>query len=155
MQIKNHTRYTITVHHGHSLRYTVNEPNGNTNFVSPATKPGSKIYLISLDGRLHYVGFTKQGMASRINAGLKAEGAHGYHGYKWKDLKRPLTLDVFCLDGNRVSDGYLEAIEAEIAFLCRAKTEQWPLSQTEIHFQQSRVTHRELAKEIFERVKVG
>lgn len=150
-----HTRYTITVHHGHSSRYTVIAPNGEKSFVSPATKPGSKIYLVSLGGHLHYVGFTKQGMASRINAGLKAEGAHGYHGYKWRELRRPLTLDVFCIDGRKVSDGYLEAIEAEIAFLCRQKSEQWPLSQMEIHFQRSRSPHRELASEIYERAMEG
>ena len=56
-------------------------------------------------------------MSSRINMGLKAKGKNGYHGYKWKSIRKPLTLDVLCWDGKGAIRNSLEAIEADIKTL--------------------------------------
>jgi len=143
MRITDHTRYTMTVRsHG---AYSVVGPKGTSHFTKPATQSGPKIYLVGLRGRLHYVGVANCTMSRRIWRGLKAKGKNGYHGYEWKSIRAPLTLDVICWSGAGSDLKALEAVEAEVAFLCRTETGQWPLSQTEIHFRRPDDSHKALA----------
>jgi len=132
MKITNYTRYTISVQRDHS--YSIVAPDGKGHFIKPDTQAGQKLYLVGYGRKLHYVGITNRPMSARISMGLKAKGKNGYHGYAWKKIREPLTLHVICWGGNRNLRKEIEAIEAEIAFLCRRKTGEWPLSQTEIHF---------------------
>ena len=46
----------------------------------------------------------------------------------------------------------MEAIEAEVVFLFRLNTGQWPAKQNEIHFQLSNAAHRRMASKIYEAV---
>jgi len=85
--------------------------------------------------------------------GLKAKGKNGYHGYAWKSIRHSLTLDVLCWAGNGNIRKELEAVEAEVAFLCRQKTGEWPLSQTEIHFRPPKEIHKKLAKQIYKKCR--
>ena len=148
MKITNTTRYSISVKRDRS--YNVTSPHGIKHFVCPDTVSGQKLYLVGLDGNLHYVGITNTSMSARINMGLKANGKNGYHGYKWKSIRTPLTLDVFCWSGLGAIRKALEAIEAEVAYLCRNDTGEWPLSQTEIHFRPPSNEHKKIAKQIYE-----
>ncbi|MDE2249986.1 MAG: hypothetical protein KGL25_01080 [Gammaproteobacteria bacterium] len=90
-------------------------------------------------------------MSSRINMGLKAKGKGGYHGYKWKHIREPMTLYVWSfVEGHGKSllrD--LETIEAEIAFRVRRDTGRWPLSQTEIHFYDASPAHKKAVEVIY------
>ena len=81
--------------------------------------------------------------------GLKANGKKGYHGYKWKSIRDPLTLDVLCWSGSGDVRKALESVEAEITFLCRKNTGEWPVSQTEIHFYRPNKEYTRLAQEIY------
>ncbi len=42
----------------------------------------------------------------------------------------------------------IETVEAEVVFLIRQRTDQWPKYQTEIHFHQSNNAHRAAAQAI-------
>jgi hypothetical protein len=153
MKITSNTRYQISVKVDRS--YSVMSPGGKKHFVSPDTVSGQKLYLVGLNGNLHYVGITNTPMSARINMGLKAKGSNGYHGYKWKSIRKPLTLDVLCWSGKGAIRKALEAIEAEIAYLCRNDTGEWPISQTEIHFRTPSSKHKKMAEQIYEQFKAG
>ena len=128
MIITKTTRYQLIVHNDRT--YSITSPQGKKHFVSPDTVSGQKLYLVGLNGSLHYVGITNTSMSARINMELKAKGKSSYHGYRWKSIRKPLTLDVLCWDGKGANRNSLEAIEAEIAYLCRKDTGEWPKSQT-------------------------
>ena len=148
MKIKSRTRYKLILAGKGS--YTVTHPNGSENFVAPDTKKHTKLYLVGIKSSLHYVGMTEQAMSARLNSGLKATGERGYYGYQWKNkTKSEITLDVICWEGKGDLKKSVEAIEAEIAYLCRKNTGMWPLSQTEIHFRPPTDKHKELAKKIY------
>jgi len=153
MKITNTTRYQIAVKRDRS--YSVTSSDGINHFVKPDTRSGQKLYLVGLNGSLHYVGITNSPMSARINMGLKAEGKNGYHGYKWKSIRTPLTLDVLCFSGKGAVRKSLEAVEAEIAFLCRKNTGEWPISQTEIHFRPPNEKHKKLAQKIYMQFKTA
>lgn len=108
-------------------------------FSKPATLVCPKLYVVTQQRDIHYVGVTNRPMSARLNLGLKAKGKGGYHGYKWKMLTMPLCLTVWSFPDKRGKDFLreLETIEAEFAFLVRKETGQWPRSQTEIHFYQA------------------
>ncbi|MGB5104321.1 MAG: hypothetical protein WBO04_13540, partial [Steroidobacteraceae bacterium] len=113
MKILSRTRYTITVQRNRS--YFVAAPNGKKRFVKPDTRPGQKLYLVGLAGKLHYVGITNRPMSARISMGLKAKGKNGYHGYAWKSIRKPMTLDVITWSDGKTIRKDIEAIEAEVA----------------------------------------
>jgi hypothetical protein len=83
--------------------------------------------------------------------GFKASGKGGYHGYKWKHLTERLALSVWTAQGENGTVGIreMETVEAEIAFLCRLESDQWPAFQHEIHFYTSTEAHRVAAKTIY------
>lgn len=81
--------------------------------------------------------------------GLRAKGKNGYHGYAWKHIRKPMTLHVICWSGGKNIRKEIEAIEAEVAFLCRCDTGEWPFSQTEIHFRPTNTLHKKLAIKVY------
>ena len=129
--------------------YTVISPDNQPHFVSPATKSVPKLYVVSKDSSLIYIGISTQPMAGRLRGGLSANGEHGYHGYAWGKLEGNSRLDVWVLQNlNTDPKTELETIEAEVVLLFRNKNGQWPSGQTEIHFHPSEQFHRECAKKI-------
>jgi len=121
-------------------------------FSGLATARGvSKLYTVSNDNSLLYVGVTRQSMAARIGYGFKANGQGGYHGYKWKLLESTLKISVWAA---KEHDVYIplremETIEAEVAYVCRNQSGQWPTHQHEIHFYPSDQLHRDAASRIY------
>lgn len=72
---------------------------------------------------------------TKADTGICVPG--GDSGYKWiekhNNKESDLELSVFCFP--EINDRlFVEAIEAEIAFLVRTKTGSWPECQNEIHF---------------------
>lgn len=100
----------------------------------PLTSKNYKIYVLMQDTKILYIGTTKDSIRNRIRSGLKANGSHGYHGYKWRHLKS-VTLSVW--DFENLNQEQIENIEAELAFIVRTKTKKWPIFQNEIHFNNS------------------
>lgn len=132
--------------------YELSQNSKKVKFSKPASARGvAKLYTLSHDGKLLYVGIAQQPMAGRLNFGFKAEGKGGYHGYKWKNLTQTLKLSVWTasLNNEYVSLREMETIEAEVAYLCRHQSSQWPEYQHEIHFFPSSNMHREAAMRIY------
>jgi hypothetical protein len=120
------------------------------------SKPAStgrhpKLYTLSSAGKLLYVGVASQSMSSRLSFGFRAKGKGGYHGYKWKILRNRLALSIWTAEQEGVTTTLrdLETIEAEVAFLCRQQSGQWPEFQHEIHFYPSQSLHRDAAQKIY------
>jgi len=153
MKITQYTRYSMTIKRDRS--YSIVAPNGKSHFIKPETQTGQKLYLVGLGKQLHYVGITNRQMSARISMGLKAKGKNGYHGYAWKNIREQLTLHVICWSGSGNLRKGLEAIEAEVAYLCRKETGKWPLSQTEIHFRPSDTSHKQLALKVWNGFRWG
>lgn len=143
--------YIIELAEGDSYRLRTDA--GVCTFSKPSTVRGlAKLYTLSDAGALLYVGIAEQPMSSRLNFGFKASGKGGYHGYKWKGLKQPLALSVWTaqIDGQPASLREMETVEAEVAFLCRQQSGQWPAYQHEIHFYPSLPEHRAAAQRIYD-----
>ena len=139
LQLGTASRYTVTLEH--TLRH---------GFTRPATLVCPKLYVVTQDANIHYVGVTNRPMSSRLNLGLKAKGKSGYHGYRWKTLTKLLYLTVWSFPDKNGKDFLreLETTEAEFAFLVRKNTGQWPLSQTEIHFYRATTAHLQAVAEM-------
>jgi len=120
-------------------------------FEKPVTKNKlPKIYVIKDKSNVVYVGITSQSIRNRLRYGLEARGRGGYHGYKFKDLNK-VNLFVFCF--NRTDSIRTEAVEAEIVYLIRNKTGEWPKCQTEIHFHKATKKEKRMANLIYKTVK--
>lgn len=130
--------------------YSVLSPDKKNHFIKPATSIIPKLYTISKNSALIYIGVTKQPMASRFRGGMNASGDHSYHGYSWRRKKDILRLDVWSLHGTNAEEANieLETIEAETVLLFRNEYGQWPVGQTEIHFHSSNNFHRNCARKI-------
>jgi len=138
-----------------SLNYIVKGQNGEEKFSAPASsKATPKLYVVCDSKVIHYVGITRQSMATRLRQGFNANGVHGYHGYKWKNNADKLELSIWVLENVEPDKAYqeLETIEAEIVFLCRLHSNQWPESQHEIHFHKSKEFHRKCAQQVYEHI---
>ena len=136
--------------------YKVKGKNGEEQFSVPASsKATPKLYVVNDCEVIHYVGITRQSMATRLRQGFNAKGKHGYSGYKWKNLSGKLVLSIWVLENIEPDEAYrdLETIEAEIVFLCRLHSNQWPESQHEIHFHKSEEFHRKCAQQIYEHIE--
>jgi hypothetical protein len=143
-------QYTIQLHDG---GYKLSSNGVQCKFEAPASTRGvAKLYTLSRNRSLVYVGIAKQPMSSRLNHGFKANGKGGYHGYKWKLLRDPLKLSVWTAQGAETGATIreLEIVEAEVAFLCRQQSGQWPEYQHEIHFYPSAERHHTAAKTVYE-----
>jgi len=133
-------------------KYRLSSAGSVCTFSKPAsTGKLAKLYTIADAGRLIYVGIAEQSMSSRLSYGFRANGKGGYHGYKWKGLRHRLSLTVWTATENNapVTVRVLETVEAEVAFLCRELSNQWPAYQHEIHFHQSSSVHRKAAGVIY------
>lgn len=116
-------------------------------FVAPLTHNNlPKIYIVKYLSKAIYVDITSQAMRNRLRYGLEAKGKHGYHGYGWKDLKE-VELLVWCFPNKKNKD--VEGIEAEIVYLLRHRTGQWPEYQTEIHFHKTTIEDQQIAESIY------
>lgn len=121
-------------------------------FAAPISTRGiAKLYTLSDGESLVYVGIAKQPMSSRLSFGFRANGKSGYHGYKWKTHEGILRLSIWTAqsNGEYVPLRELETVEAEVAFLCRQDSGQWPSFQHEIHFYLSSPWHRDAAARIY------
>ncbi len=151
MNLSSHQKYELTLL-GDSL-YSLSHNGVVCKFSAPATSVGvSKLYAVCKKSKLLYVGISKQSISARLRSGLKAIGKNGYWGYKWKEEREELNFHVFtiCDQGTDISTFDMEAIEAEVVYLCRAVSGQWPTAQNEIHFQVSSDIHRDVAQAIFQ-----
>ena len=128
-------------------KYSVIGPNGENHFIKPATKKIPKLYVISKGSKILYVGVTVQSISSRLRIGMKATGKCGYHGYMWCEKNDTFRLDVWWSEELKLKD--MESIEAEVAYLYRKESGQWPIDQCEIHFHKSYDFHREAAQIIY------
>ncbi|MCB0745950.1 MAG: hypothetical protein KDC90_00670 [Ignavibacteriae bacterium] len=128
------------------------------NFSSPETEKGlAKLYVLSIEKEIVYIGFTSQSITTRLYAGLRSSGENGYHGYKWKH-EDELDLSVFVYQNlfgddaelNNEQYKFVEALEAELVYLVRNKTGNWPRYQNEIHFHSEKTkTAKIRAEEIY------
>lgn len=109
-----------------------------------------KIYIIKNGIDVVYVGITSQSIRNRFRYGLRARGKGGYHGYKFKNLNK-INLIIFCFNKDNI--GRIEAIEAEIVYLVRNRTGNWPKHQTEIHFHKATKEEKRIAHLIYKTVK--
>jgi hypothetical protein len=150
MQLPTPQVYTLQL--GERAAYQVWLSRGDRKgFRKPATLRCPKLYVVTRQKKIHYVGVTNQPMSARIKFGLKAEGEEGYHGYKWKSIRDRLRLLVwsFATESGKPFLRELETVEAELAFLVRKVTGRWPLSQIEIHFYQATPAHIKAVSAIF------
>jgi len=151
MKISGPNTYYLAIN---ACKINVTGPNGENHFVAPATsKKTTKLYIVSAEGMLLYVGVTSQSMSTRIRMGMTADGTHGYHGYTWGKKNHNLRLDIWYLKDSATPNLDIETIEAETVFLYRKMSDQWPAYQTEIHFHPSSEVHRRCAAEIIESLK--
>lgn len=98
----------------------------------PATQPGlQKLYVVKHADSIVYVGQTRRPIAERLRGGFGARGEHGYWGYQWKALE---SVDLLIWHFPGEEEKRVEATEAELVYLVRKNTGQWPQFQTEIHF---------------------
>jgi hypothetical protein len=134
-----------------------------------------KIYIVRIENEIVYVGETRSALSSRFSSGFRAslneEGTNGYHGYKWindhKSNKQIINVNVFIFNNLEKSTELnnffenlnikpkdsrktiIEAIEAEIVFNVRTKTDKWCKFQHEIHFHNLGDKIKEIACEIY------
>lgn len=115
---------------------------------------GPKLYLVTSKKEIVYVGISRQSLAARLRYGFNANGKNGYHGYRWAKTNGRYCVHCWLFD-ETLDDKELETIEAEIVFLLRKDTEQWPKHQTEIHFHESTKYHRQIAARLTKVPKIG
>lgn len=150
MKLNPAQEYELTLKN--DLSYELKANNIVCKFSSPASKKNlAKLYTVTENKVLLYIGITSQSMSSRLNSGLKSKGKNGYHGYKWKGIRSGLTLRIWTIQEKElyISHSDVEAIEAEVAFLCRHLSKNWPKYQNEIHFQASSKEHKKIAKKLY------
>jgi hypothetical protein len=134
-------------------KFAVSCSKGTARFSWLATCRLPKLYTVSVDGQLIYVGITRQSMRTRFRMGFNATGENGYHGYAWRHNFTEARLDVWCHEDAPIehAERDIETVEAEVVFLARLAG-QWPAGQTEIHFHPSNEEHREVAAGIWRTV---
>jgi len=133
-----------------SKAFRVANREGTDRFTRLATSKLPKLYVVSKNRELVYVGITRQRMRNRLRYGFTAAGRGGYHGYPWRNKLREAALDVWYqkeASGKGMLD--IETVEAEVVFLARSAG-QWPRFQTEIHFHRSKKTHRNVAAAVWQ-----
>ncbi|MGX9120585.1 hypothetical protein ACWTU6_28600 [Mesorhizobium sp. BHbsci] len=129
--------------------FTVLCPKGGSRFSGIAKSLVPKLYVASIDGKPIYVGITKRGMQQRLRYGWNAAGNSGYYGYAWRHQGAEAVLDVWAhADAVDRNQRDIETVEAEVVYLIRRRTGQWPTFQTEIHFYASTDVHRRIAEQI-------
>jgi hypothetical protein len=119
-------------------------------FPSSLNQNTFKLYIISVKGKIVYVGVTKRGIRTRLYTGLNANGKGGYHGYKWKIATDGKIHLVGLID---LDKDQMENIEAELVYLVRKETGSWPLFQNEIHFNNDYSKGTKIAESIYKELK--
>lgn len=127
--------------------FNLNSKKTQKTFTKPLTEKRYKLYVIKKNKEFLYIGITRQSLSSRFRLGFNADGGNGYHGYKWKDMKRVKVL-VWVFDN--YNENQIESIEAELVYLVRKQTNRWPRFQNEIHFNNDFVNGENIATQIFE-----
>lgn len=129
--------------------FTVLCGEGGRRFSGLAKSLVPKLYIASIDGNPIYVGITKRGMQQRLTYGWNAAGKSGYYGYAWRHHGAEAVLDVWAhADAVDRNEREIKTVEAEVVYLLRHRTGQWPGFQTEIHFYPSAEVHRQIAEQI-------
>jgi hypothetical protein len=138
----------------------------NKKYGQYATNPKVfKIYVVSESKNIIYIGMTMQRISERFAQSFRAYNTKfktgkcvpgGDSGYKWiskhKGKKSNLDLDIFSF--SQIDDRkFIEAIEAEMAFVVRQDTGKWPECQNEIHFNNDYGNANKIAYGILEFIK--
>jgi len=147
-EIKNHISLELEIRDKKIVK--IFNPNSNKiqkTFTKPLTEKRYKLYVIKKNKKILYIGITRQSLSNRFRLGFSADGGNGYHGYKWKDIKKVKVL-VWIFDN--YSENQLENIEAELVYLVRNNTNSWPYFQNEIHFNNNFAKGKKVAEKIFE-----
>lgn len=145
IEVRKHNSYKIRIANGKSHCIEANGERGK-GFVLPDVADNlPKLYVVKQANEVYYVGITKQDIRKRLRAGFSAEGEHGYHGYKWKELDEADLL-IWSFPGSQSED--VEAVEAELVYLIREKTGKWPKYQMEIHFHGASESEIQVARSI-------
>lgn len=128
--------------------------------------PYRLLYVVKDKNTFLYVGEAKSALKTRFHRSFasyrhykrvgKARG--GYKGYKWIELldpekNTPVNLDIYAVLFPSSFNDYrnrIEAIEGEIVWEIRKRTNQWPVFQNEIHFNNDFVKSSKLANQILE-----
>jgi len=152
MEAKEYYPYHLKVTNGKITSIKLEDKEGKmvevNTFEKPVTyKDLSKLYVVKHRSEIIYVGVTSQGIRDRLRYGFQAKGKHGYHGYHWKDLGE-VDLLVWCFLGEPFER--IESIEAELVYLVRNHTGQWPEYQTEIHFRKVTEEEKKVAESIYQ-----
>jgi hypothetical protein len=147
MEISGPERFTLTFT---PESYTVMCGAGRPRFSGGAATRKPKLYIASVDEKPFYVGQTITPMSNRLRIGWSRKGEGGYYGYKWRHHMPRANLDVWVHEDAHTDNPArdIETVEAEIVFLIRLHTGQWPAYQTEIHFYQSSSEHRRVAQAV-------
>lgn len=152
-KIKNYHRYRIKIKNRRIVSKEKENKNGKMVTVNYFEQPVTnnklpKIYVVKYKSDIIYVGITSQPISRRISGGLKADGKHGYYGYGFKNLES-VNFFVFWFPEKKLR---VETIEAEIVYLIRNKTGEWPKCQTEIHFHNATESEKEIAVLIYTKI---
>lgn len=151
MELKNYQRYRIKFKDKKIISIELNGQNVKS-FKHPVTKNKlPKLYVVKSGSKVIYVGVTSQSIRNRLRYGLEADGKHGYQGYKWKDYLSEVGILIWCFPEEPFKR--IEAIEAELVYLVRNHTGQWPECQTEIHFHKVSEEEKKVAKSIYQALK--
>jgi hypothetical protein len=110
-----------------------------------------KLYVVTAEGQVVYVGVTRQRLSNRLRYGFKAKGKGGYYGYPWRHKHTQVSLYVWAAHDNATPLS-LETIEAEVVFLARHSTGAWPACQTEIHFHQASEAQKQAAADVWKAI---
>ncbi len=141
----------------YQIKVVNGEMQKDRNFESPVTLNNGKIYVISDNLQIIYVGVTSQSIGTRLRTGQDhfKNPKNGYYGYKWLNEDRNLYLDIFVSEESEIREDneFIETVEAEVAYLVRNLDGQWPANQTEIHFHPSSEKHRRAALFIVNAIK--
>jgi len=115
---------------------------------------GPKLYMVTSQKEIVYVGIAKQSLAARLRYGFNSNGKGGYYGYRWAKQNGRYCVHCWQFD-EKIGMEELETVEAEIVFLIRKSTEKWPKHQTEIHFHKSEKYHREIAARLVKILRIA
>lgn len=85
------------------------------------------VYVIVSNKIIQYVGCSSSNFFKRFTNGISQ--AHTKKGYRWPTYDGPYQLFIWKIDGSR---DFVEAVEAEVAFLHRAVLGDWPIELSQI-----------------------
>jgi hypothetical protein len=78
----------------YELTLTPSTYKADRKFSGLAIRKIPKLYVVIAEGRVVYIGITRQTMSSRLRGGFTGTGKHGYHGYAWPHKHTQASLYV-------------------------------------------------------------